>query len=178
MSPVARLREIAQTDWRPVSGAALGGVALFALACAWMAHTGQRWVHVLDGANLLFHEAGHPFFGLLFGADFTVYGGTLGQLVFPVVAAVSFWMRREAASCAVALAWFSENLWNISRYAGDARAQVLPLVGGGEHDWTEILSRWGMLEHDGGVASFIRLLGWLGMIATLAWLTHRWQDTR
>jgi hypothetical protein len=178
MSLGGRLQATAGTPWRPVSGSALGGVALLALVCAWMAHTGERWVHLLDGANLLFHEAGHPFFGLLFGDNFTVYGGTLGQLVFPVVAAVSFWLRREAASFAVALVWFSENLWNIARYAADARAQALPLVGGGEHDWTEILSRWGLLEHDGGVASVIRFAGWLGVIATLTWLVHRWQDAR
>lgn len=37
---------------------------------------------------------------------------------------------------AMAWVWLGENLLNIARYLGDARAQVLPLVGGGEHDWT------------------------------------------
>ena len=42
--------------------------ALFALYCAWFANTGEGWVHVLDGANLAFHEAGHPIFGMLLGS--------------------------------------------------------------------------------------------------------------
>lgn len=45
--------------------------------------------HFLDGANLLFHEAGHVFFGL-FGQTIGMLGGTLGQLVFPVAAGVQF----------------------------------------------------------------------------------------
>jgi hypothetical protein len=28
------------------------------------------------------------------------------------------------------------------------------------------------------VASVIRFAGWLGVIATLTWLVHRWQDAR
>jgi hypothetical protein len=49
---------------------------------------------------------------------------------------------------AVAGAWLFENLLNIARYMADARAQILPLVGGGEHDWTNIFSRWDVLASD------------------------------
>ena len=173
MGVADRWRETAAADWNAMSTAAIAGAALFALYCAWFAHTGDRWVHVLDGANLAFHEAGHPFFGLLLGDRITVYGGTLGQLVFPVVAAAGFWWRRETASFAVALLWLAENLWNIARYMADARAHELPLVGGGEHDWTEIFSRWGVLSHDLFVAGITRAVGWALMVAVLAWLVRR-----
>ncbi|MCW5624670.1 MAG: hypothetical protein KIT73_08155, partial [Burkholderiales bacterium] len=129
-----RLREVHGANWTEVSGPAVIGVALFAAYCMWLGNTGQRWVHLLDGANLAFHEAGHPFFGLLY-EPLGVYGGTLGQLVFPVAAAATFWFRRHAASFACMLVWFCENLWNIARYMADARAQELPMVGGCEHDW-------------------------------------------
>lgn len=174
----ARLREIAAADWQEVSGPGAIAVAAFAGVCMVLGHTGDRWVHLLDGANLAFHEAGHPIFGLLLGERATVYGGTLGQLVFPLAAAAAFWARREAASFAAMLVWLNENLWNISRYVADARAQELPLVGGGEHDWTEILSRWNALELDTVLAGLLRLGGWAGMLAALGWLAWRWQDDR
>jgi hypothetical protein len=80
------------------------------------------FVVVLDHANLAFHEAGHPFFGML-GGTLGLYGGTLGQLVFPIVAAVSFWRRRHAVGVALSGVWLFENFLNIARYMADARAQ-------------------------------------------------------
>jgi hypothetical protein len=60
----------------------------------------------------------------------------------------------------------------------DARAQELPLVGGGEHDWTALLSRWGCLAQDIRIAQVIRAFGWLGMVACWAWLAWRWHASR
>lgn len=154
------------------------GVALLAGVCAFLAHTGDGWVPILDGANLLFHEAGHPLFGLVLGERGGVYGGTLGQLVFPLVATIAFRKRGETVSCAAAMVWGCENLWNIARYLADARAQLLPLVGGGEHDWTEILTRWGLLRQDLLIAGVVRAAGWIGMIAVLVWLWMRWREDR
>lgn len=178
MQLLERLRDTAEADWKEIPGAGVAAVAAFAACCMYFGHTGQQWVHVIDGANLAFHEAGHPFFGLLLGERAMVYGGTLGQLVFPVVAAASFWARREACAFAVMLVWLNENLWNIARYVADARARELPLVGGGEHDWTEILSRWNVLQLDTALGGALRLAGWAGMLATLAWLAWRWHQDR
>jgi hypothetical protein len=62
---------------------------------------------------------------------------------------------------------------NIGRYMADARAQVLPLVGGGEHDWTEIFSRWGVLPLDTRIGGFTRFLGLVLMAYALIWLWRR-----
>ena len=59
-------------------------------------------VFLLDGANLLFHEAGHPVFGIL-GPTMGLYGGTLGQFVFPVVIIIGFW--RQGAVVSFAAGW-------------------------------------------------------------------------
>jgi hypothetical protein len=131
------------------------------------------WIPILDGANLLFHEAGHPFFGM-FGEAPGLYGGTLGQLVFPLVIAVSFFLRGATMSFAVGSLWFFQNFFNIARYAADARAQVLPLVGGGEHDWWNILLRWRALHHDTTVAGVIVSIGLAGIVITWAWVGWRW----
>ena len=62
----------------------------------------------------------------------------------------------------------------------DARAQKLPLlIPGGEHDWTNILSRWGALQYDITLATILRAMGWLGLFLTLAWTTYLWwQDKK
>lgn len=134
------------------------------------------FVFLVDHANLLFHEAGHPLMGLL-SARLETYGGTLGQLLFPVVLAVHFWRGNQTLSFAGAWIWFFENWLNIARYLADARAQTLPLVGGGDHDWHRILSRWDLLPHDTAIAAAVQLGGWIGMLAAVAWVGWRaWQD--
>jgi hypothetical protein len=134
------------------------------------------FVFIVDHANLLFHEAGHPIVGL-FSQRLEPYGGTLGQLAFPVVLAVSFWRKGQALSFAGAVIWFFENFLNIARYMADARRQELPLVGGGHHDWHGILSRWNLLQHDVSLATAVNVIGWLGMVAACLWICGRaWQD--
>jgi hypothetical protein len=154
--------------------ASIGFGLLFLVALA--AEPG--WIPLLDGVNLLFHEAGHPLFGILGWETLTILGGTLMQLVVPLLVAGSFWLRRDAYGTAVAGVWGCENLLNIAHYVADARAQVLPLVGGGEHDWADLLGRWGCLDHDQGIGQLIRAAGWIGMLACWAWLVWRWRAAR
>jgi hypothetical protein len=60
----------------------------------------------------------------------------------------------------------------------DARAMELPLVTTGdpdfvEHDFHAIFSSLGVLEYDTRIAAAVRLIGWCGMIACVAWLALR-----
>lgn len=157
--------------WEPVGAlrfaAFLGcaGALLLALAL-----DGDGYLRILDDANLLFHEAGHVFFGLL-GPTAGLYGGTLGQLAFPLAGMAGFRLKRDAVGCAACAIWFFENWINISRYIADARSQALPLVGGGGHDWHAILSRWHALPHDRLLAALVRAGGWVGMAAAVAAVT-------
>jgi hypothetical protein len=141
-----------------------------------IANDADQFIPILDDANLAFHEAGHPIFGIL-GSTLGLYGGTLGQLVFPIVVMVTFWRKKESIGFAVGSIWLFQNFLNIARYMADARAHVLPLVGSGEHDWTQIFSRWGVLPHDIQIAGFLRTVGWLGMLTTVGWITWRWWFT-
>jgi hypothetical protein len=54
----------------------------------------------------------------------------------------------------------------------DARAQQLPLVGG-DHDWTEIFSRWNLLASDVRIGGFFGLLGVAVCLLAVAWLLVR-----
>ncbi|MDB6016108.1 MAG: hypothetical protein JWR19_597 [Pedosphaera sp.] len=134
------------------------------------------FVFLVDHANLLFHEAGHPIVGI-FSSRLETYGGTIGQLTFPVVLAASFWRKRDAISFAGSVIWFFENWLNIARYMADARTQELPLVGGGDHDWATIFGRWGLLAHDTQIAGVVKATGWIGMMMAFAWILWRgWRD--
>lgn len=135
------------------------------------------FVFLIDHANLLFHEAGHPIIGV-FSSRLEPYGGTIGQLVFPIVLAVSFWRKEQPLSFAGSLIWFFENWLNIARYMADARAQELPLVGGGDHDWNTIFDRWNVLAYDTRIATFVKIIGWSGMAAACAWVVWRWVRDR
>ncbi len=165
--------------WESVTGARLIGFALgVGLLLLLIFRSEPGFVFLLDHANLLFHEAGHPVVGL-FSSPLETYGGTIGQLVFPCVLAVSFCRKRQTLGLAAACIWFFENWFNIARYMADARKQELPLVGGGDHDWFTILSRWDLLQYDTRIAAALILVGWIGIAATCAWVLWRaWQDRR
>lgn len=117
----------------------------------------EQW-RLLDGVNLAIHETGHLVFAP-FGEWMGFLGGTLLQLIFPAAFAARFFRRGEHFAASVCLWWLAQNCWNISVYIADARAQELPLVGGGEHDWTYLLSDAGMLESDLRIAALVRGAG-------------------
>jgi hypothetical protein len=168
--------EAAASESPEVTPLALGAVAAFALACLGF-HLAAGWVPLLDSANLAIHEAGHPLVGLV-SSRLSVYGGTLFQLAFPAALAWDFHRRGHATGAAACGVWLGENLLNVARYMADARAGELPLVGGGEHDWLEIFTRWGLLAHDSKVAALARLAALALIAASLLWLYRRWREAR
>jgi hypothetical protein len=128
------------------------------------------WIF-LDFVNLAFHEAGHV---LLAFAGTTVHylGGTLGQLLVPVLLAFHFLLRqRQPLGAAFCLWWLGQNFSQISVYMADARELALPLVGGGDHDWNELFFRFGVLDAPSvaGIAGATRAVGLAVMLAGLAW---------
>lgn len=134
--------------------AALAFLAAYGFLCL---RSPEEW-RLLDGVNLGIHETGHLVFAP-FGEWMGFLGGTLLQLIFPVAFAARFLMRNEQFAASVCVWWLAQNCWNISVYIADARAQELPLVGGGEHDWTYLLSDAGMLQNDLRIAAIVRGTG-------------------
>ena len=113
---------------------------------------------LLDHVDLTIHEAGHLVFSP-FGEFMTALGGTLLQLIMPAAFAFYFQRRSERYAVGVLLWWLAQNLWNISVYVKDAQAQELPLVGGGEHDWSYLLGELGWLKHDQVVGQVVWVAG-------------------
>jgi len=126
-------------------------------------------IPIIDYANLMFHEAGHRVFG--WASYYTVLlGGTYGQLLVPLICTFIFLRRGETTGVAVCVFWLFENLLDIANYMADARAASQPLVGGDESDWAILFNHWGVLQKDLVIASWVRGIGWIGMLATLAWV--------
>lgn len=130
----------------------------------------------LDSLDLAIHEAGHLVFA--FGGEtVTALGGTLLQLIVPAVFTGYFLWQGDRYGATVPLWWLGQNCWNISVYVRDARAQVLPLVGGGEHDWGFLLAHWGVLARDQQIGQAVYLAGVLlylvAILAGMAILSRR-----
>lgn len=147
-------------------GLALYGVVILRDPSTW------RWIDALDVA---IHETGHLVFG--FDGEFLQFlGGTLFQCLVPLTFAIYFWhWQRDRHGASVMLWWLAQNLGNISVYVKDARTQVLPLVGGGEHDWGYLLGETGLLRQDQRIGGAILLAAWLLFIASivLGWIATR-----
>ena len=127
---------------------------------------------IIDYVNLIIHEGGHFFFSW-FGYTIMILGGTLGELLVPLLCAAYFWWKRETIAVAFCSFWFFENFLYIGTYMSDARTAALPLVGSEESDWTILFTQWGVLARDQQIGHTMRALGWLGMLFTITWLAYR-----
>jgi hypothetical protein len=153
---------------KPVSREAMIGWAVF-YALFLYAATGFGGVRLLHPANLMFHEAGHAVFGWA-GYYTVILGGTLGQLLVPLICTLIFIKRGETTAVALCGVWTFENFLDIAAYMGDARRSALPLVGGDESDWTILFTHWGVLGYDTRIAAVMSGIGWIGMLASVVWL--------
>lgn len=116
------------------------------------------WIF-LDGVNLLIHEAGHLVFAIM-GEFVTMLGGTILQLLVPMMFLGYFGLRREFFSASVMLFWVADNLINISVYMKDAQEMSLPLlVEGSIHDWNWIFGKLGLLDYAQGIGGSVFVLG-------------------
>ncbi len=134
---------------------------------------------LIDTVNFIFHEAGHPIFSL-FGEFMQFLGGTLGQLMIPLIFLGYFFMHRQFFSSGIMLWWFGQNFIGIGTYIADARVQVLELIGG-EHDWTYLLGKLGLLRYDRVIGSTVQITGLVIMLLSIVYMlyvTHGRSSTR
>jgi hypothetical protein len=163
-------------EWKTVPRTPLvvgtGAAVLFFIHAA----TAKGGFLIMDYVNLPIHEAGHLVFGVL-GAGLGIWGGTLLELIIPLAFLAYFSAQTETTGAAFSAFWFGENFVYIAAYIADARAQELPLVGGGEHDWNTILSGMNMLSRDKTIADIVRFLGWLIMVGAVLWFVSKREKT-
>ncbi len=173
---------LVESDATTDSMALYGRVAVF-VAMVWWGwkfittpletnYTGESFLHLI---NLPFHEAGHLIF-IPFGRFMTILGGTLGQILMPLICLGTFLIKtRDPFGAAVALWWTAESLMDIAPYINDARALDLILIGGvtgketDGHDWNNILTMLGLLKWDHRLAHLTYQLGILLMLGSFLW---------
>jgi hypothetical protein len=168
----------------PPAALAARGV-LLALLAAWGVRlmttsiesngVGESFLHLV---NLPFHEAGHVLF-TPFGDFVRVLGGTLGQLLMPIVCCLVLLLKtRDPFGAAVALWWFGENFLDIAPYIDDAGTGELPLLGGntgestpyGFHDWEYLMTETGHLGREHDLARASQALGSALIVLALVWM--------
>lgn len=127
----------------------------------------------LDNVDLPIHETGHLIFRIL-GEFMGIAGGSLFQVMFPLVFVGYFVWQRSFYSAAIVLFWVGQSILNVWVYASDAVVMQLVLTSGftgsegSFHDWNYMLDRFGMLGSTKTIAGVIRFVGTLTIIAASA----------
>ena len=125
---------------------------------------------ILDAFELAVHETGHVLFAF-FGEFIRMAGGTLLQLIVPIMLAWGFYKGDYRPGVQFSLFLLGHSLLNVSVYAQDARRQLLPLIGG-RHvrlDWNWMLDTAGMLAWDQEIGYFYLFLA-IVVFLFMAWL--------
>jgi hypothetical protein len=131
----------------------------------------NSFVHLI---NLVFHEAGHIIFSPL-GEFMTVLGGSLMQILVPLVCAGAFLVQQDDRfGASICVWWAGESLMDLAPYINDARDLKLMLLGGPAdevegHDWEAILTSLGWIHRDHAIANAAWWIAMLLMIAALSW---------
>jgi len=143
------------------------------------------WFPVLDYVNLIFHEAGHWIWAV-FGEMMKMLGGSLNQVLIPLICLVVFIWQKRWTGAVFSLWWTGQNLTNVSVYIRDAWDKALPLLGGDNviHDWNWILGMWGMRDQAEMIADWVWWIGVVLMVGAsltgliLAWVIYNQQKNK
>jgi hypothetical protein len=137
-------------------------------------YSGESFLHLV---NLPFHEAGHVFFGF-FGQFIRSLGGSLGQILMPLICFFTLLVKtKDTFGAAVCLWWFGENFIDIAPYMNDANKLTMMLLGGntgasapyGFHDWEYILTETGLIRYTDVLANGTFKVGATIMILSFFW---------
>jgi hypothetical protein len=152
----------------------IAGLAIWTIDFARTPIAADAMESFLHLPNLIFHEAGHFIFMPL-GRFMTVFGGSLLQVLIPVIAAVAFLRQEDQFGAAVCAWWAGQNLVDVAPYIADARSLRLTLIGGRTgaevegHDWEFILNQLGISHYAHPIGYTTHLIGIIIMVAALAW---------
>jgi len=132
---------------------------------------------LLHLVNLPFHEAGHIIFGVIGSRLLAALGGSLMQLLVPLVCVLAFLLQtRDTFGAAVGVWWLGESFMDLAPYINDSRSLNMVLLGGvtgrevaDYHDWEFILRNTGLLRLDHAIAYSAYGLGTALMLIAFVW---------
>jgi hypothetical protein len=120
------------------------------------------------------HEAGHVLFRPL-GEFMTILGGSLFQLLLPMIAAGTLlWQNYDPFGAALGLWWCAISLMDLAPYIYDAKNPQLVLLGGhtgedGPHDWIYLLGTFNQVSRSPVYGAVAHKLGVFMMLGALYW---------
>jgi hypothetical protein len=141
--------------------------------------TGEMGGSFMHMIVLPIHEAGHVLF-IPFGRFMTVLGGSLMQVLLPLVLMASFVFgfggsRRDNFAASLMLWWAAASVIDVAPYIWDAFDPKLMLLGGKTgaesdgHDWQNILGDLGLIRRAHLIAGFAHKLGLVVMLVAWIW---------
>ena len=148
--------------WRGFRLERLIGAAIVAVwGFGFVLNRDTTMVSFLHHAALAIHEGGHYFVFAWAGEFLMVLGGSLTQVVMPLLFVAYFWRSNQRFAAVITLFWASFNLLDTAVYISDARARALPLIFGEDsiHDWHYVLGALGWLGADQVIAGVVHALG-------------------
>lgn len=138
--------------------------SLYFFLCVYFPATlGNNW-HFINNIDLIIHEAGHTFVPtFLLGEVVTALGGSLFQILVPIMFAIYFLKRNDTLSFSILMMWAAENIAYVSVYIADSIKLQIPLLGGDGsiHDWNFILGKWNLLVHAELIGKIVYCLSWV-----------------
>lgn len=131
----------------------------------------KDYVSIFSGINLGIHEIGH-IVTIFLPTFISVASGTIFQIAAPLASIFIFLKQRDYYAISVSFGWLSTSLFEISRYSGDAKSQLLPLVspfGGGDiiHDFNYLLSKLHLLFFTPIISAIFWLCAFISMLISL-----------
>lgn len=131
----------------------------------------------LDTVDLPIHETGHLLFRP-FGEFMMIAGGSLFQVMLPLIFVGYFVWQKSYYSAAIVMLWVGQSILNVCVYASDAVVMQLVLTSGftgaegSFHDWNYMLDRLGWLNSSKTVAGIIRFTGTVTIIVSSLWAVY------
>lgn len=126
----------------------------------------------LHNINLPFHEFGHLLF-MPFGRFWHILGGSLLQILLPLLILCAFSIQqKDNFGASIMLWWCGQNFIDISPYIADAQLRSLPLIlglGEDSHDWGNLLTMTGSLQHTQAIANSSFSIGCLIIFVSYIW---------
>ncbi len=129
----------------------------------------ENYTSIIDPLNLGIHELGHVVFGFM-GMFIGIAGGTMLQLIFPIVGILMFIKQKDAAAILFGIVWLATNFFGIAVYVKDAQEMALPLLSLGSgsdviHDWNYLLNHTNLILLDNFIGGIFWTMGLLFLVA-------------
>lgn len=135
----------------------------------------------MDTVTLIIHEAGHTIFGVFGWRFLTILGGTLMQLIIPLLIVLYGFINKQYKTTQCAFYWLGFAWLDTAVYAADAYYKQLPLLGNlpkSSHDFGNLLSQLQWLDHYKSVAWVLYTIGCLMLIIAIIWPIFSDEDIR